>query len=103
MIMNSVSKKYQGMISSFICLERFVPITMGIAIFNIIFIQGMNSETIGNVVGKQAFASIAPDVLLHGFDLAFLFGLICSLILIGIVLFARQEIHPDYQTKKETK
>ncbi|MFH0966605.1 MAG: MFS transporter [Methanobacteriota archaeon] len=102
MAMNSVSKKYQGMISGFICLERFAPITIGIAIFNIIFIQGMNSQSVIKGVGNQPLVSIDPGVLLHGYSLAFLFGFICSLILLVVVLLARQEIHPDYQAKKQT-
>ena len=40
MIMNSVSKKYQGMVSSLTSLERFAPMTIGIAIFNLVFIAG---------------------------------------------------------------
>ena len=53
-------------------------------------------------VGNQPLVSIDPGVLLHGYSLAFLFGFICSLILLVIVLLARQEIHPDYQAKKQT-
>ncbi|MFH0967666.1 MAG: MFS transporter, partial [Methanobacteriota archaeon] len=53
MIMNSISKKYQGMISSFICLERFAPITIGIVIFNIVFIQGMSGQNFSGQIGKQ--------------------------------------------------
>lgn len=99
MAMNSVSKKYQGMISSFICLERFAPITIGIAIFNIVFIYGMNIQSLNSGIGKQPLASIDVGVLLHGYSLAFLFGFICSVFLLVIVMLARQEIHPDYQPK----
>ena len=45
MAMNAVPKKYQGMVSGFICLERFAPITIGIALFNIAFIGGMNAAS----------------------------------------------------------
>jgi len=96
MAMNSVSKKYQGMISSLICLERFAPITIGIALFNIVFIYGMSTQSFNNGIGKQALASINVEVLLHGFDMAFEFGLVCSLILLVIAVLARQEVHPDY-------
>jgi EmrB/QacA subfamily drug resistance transporter len=100
MAMNSVSKKYQGMISSFICLERFAPITIGIAIFNIVFIQGMNAQSLTGEIGKQPLASIDIGILLHGYSLAFLCGFFCSVFLFVIVMFARQEIHPDYQSKR---
>jgi hypothetical protein len=43
MIMTSASKKYQGMVSSLTSLERFAPMTIGIAIYNAIFIQGMTT------------------------------------------------------------
>ncbi|PKL58824.1 MAG: hypothetical protein CVV33_10185 [Methanomicrobiales archaeon HGW-Methanomicrobiales-4] len=101
MIMNSISKKYQGMISSLICLERFAPITIGIVIFNIVFIQGMSGQNFSGQIGKQVLARINGEVLLQGFDSAFLFGLMCSVILLGIVIFARQQTHPDYQVKKD--
>ncbi len=96
MAMNSISKKYQGMISSFICLERFAPITIGIAIFNIVFIQGMSAYWVGTQIETRALASIPVDILLHGFDLAFLFGLVFSVLLVGLVIIARQEVHSDH-------
>ena len=41
MIMNSVARTKQGMISSLTSLERFAPLTLGIATFNLIFLQGV--------------------------------------------------------------
>ena len=40
MIMNSVAKSYQGMVSSLTSLERFAPMTIGIALFNWSFSRG---------------------------------------------------------------
>jgi EmrB/QacA subfamily drug resistance transporter len=97
MAMTSVPKKYQGMVSGFICLERFAPITIGLAAFNMVFIQGMNAAAPGGGVVNEALANIGTDVLLSGFNLAFLFGCGVSIVLILVAILARQEIHPDYQ------
>lgn len=101
MAMNSVSKQYQSMISGFICLERFAPITIGVAVFNIVFIQGMSTQTFSAGIVKEAMANIHVEVLLKGFDTAFAFGFVFSLILFGITLLVWQEIHPDYQSVQD--
>ncbi len=44
MIMNSVGKGYQGMVSSLTSLERFAPLTLGIAFANLVFIQGIDDN-----------------------------------------------------------
>lgn len=97
MAMTSVPKKYQGMVSGFICLERFAPITIGLAAFNMVFIQGMNAVAPASGVVNEALANIGTDVLLSGFSLAFLFGCAVSIVLLVVAILARQEIHPDYQ------
>jgi hypothetical protein len=97
MAMTSVPKKYQGMVSGFICLERFAPITIGLAIFNMVFIEGMNALAPGSGVVNEALADIGTDVLLSGFRLAFIFGCVVSIALLVVAILARQEIHPDYQ------
>jgi len=98
MAMNAVAKKYQGMVSGFICLERFAPITIGIALFNIAFIGGMDAASPGSGVAKEAMTTIGTNVLVAGFSQAFLFGCIVSIVLLAVVILARQEIHPDYRT-----
>lgn len=96
MTMTAVSKKYQGMVSGFICLERFAPITIGIAFFNIAFIGGMNAVAPGSGVATEALVNINSGVLGAGFSQAFMFGCMISIVLLGVVFLARQEIHPDY-------
>lgn len=98
MAMNAVAKKYQGMVSGFICLERFAPITIGIALFNIAFIGGMDAASPGSGVAQEALVTIGTGVLVAGFSQAFLFGCIVSIVLLAVVILARQEIHPDYRT-----
>ncbi|NMB80022.1 MAG: MFS transporter, partial [Methanomicrobiales archaeon] len=97
MSMMAVPKKYQGMVSGFICLERFVPITIGVAVFTIAFVGGMNAARPGSGVANEALVNISTNVLLAGFGQAFLFGCVISLVLLAVVLAARQEIHLDYR------
>ena len=101
MIMNSVSKKYQGMVSSLTSLERFAPMTIGIAIFNIVFIQGISAIAIRSGITREAPANIRIEVLTAGFDLAFLFAFVVGIIILVLAILARQETHPDYQSGKE--
>jgi EmrB/QacA subfamily drug resistance transporter len=98
MIMNSVGKKYQGMVSSLTSLERFAPMTIGIAIFNVIFIRGINEIAAHNRVTEVAPAYIRIEVLTAGFDLAFLFAFVVGIIILVLAVLARQEVHPDYQS-----
>jgi EmrB/QacA subfamily drug resistance transporter len=97
MTMTSVSKKYQGMVSGFICLERFAPLTIGIALFTIAFVSGMNAAAPGSGVATEALTDIRTGVLMAGFSQAFLFGCLVSVILLAVALLARQEVHPDYR------
>ena len=97
MAMNAVSKKYQGMISGFICLERFAPITIGIALFTIAFVGGMDASAPGSGAATEALSNISTDVLVAGFGQAFLFGCVISIVLVAVAILARQEIHPDYR------
>nr|WP_320160481.1 MFS transporter [uncultured Methanoregula sp.] len=96
MTMTAVPKKYQGMVSGFICLERFAPITIGIALFTIAFVGGMNAAAPGSGVADKVLVSIPVDVLQAGFSQAFFFGCLVSIVLLAVAVLARQEIHPDY-------
>lgn len=97
MSMMAVPKKNQGMVSGLICLERFVPITIGVALFTIVFVGGMNAASPGSGVASEALVNINTSVLLAGFAQAFLFGCIVSIVLLAVVIVARQEVHPDYR------
>jgi MFS family permease len=99
MIMNSVARTKQGMISSLTTLERFVPLTLGIAAFNLIFIQGVLSIATNQNVTKTSPAELQVHVLSAGFDLAFLLSFVLGIVIILLTLIARQEIHPDFLAK----
>ncbi|PKL65602.1 MAG: MFS transporter [Methanomicrobiales archaeon HGW-Methanomicrobiales-3] len=98
MIMNSVGKRYQGMVSSLTSLERFAPLTLGIAFANLVFIQGIVTIAGNRGITMDAPANIRLQVLTAGFDLAFFASLIVAVFILILVVFARQEIHPDYQS-----
>ncbi|TAJ44963.1 MFS transporter [Methanofollis fontis] len=99
MIMNSVAKKYQGMVSSLTSLERFAPMTIGIAIFNLIFIQGILMIAQNRNITTQPPADV-QHLLCAGFDIAFFGAVIIGILVIVLALLAHQEVHPDYLNEK---
>ncbi|MEI7857514.1 MAG: MFS transporter [Methanomicrobiales archaeon] len=101
MIMNSVGKGYQGMVSSLTSLERFAPLTLGIAFANLVFIQGIEA-----LAGMHGVTNLSPNniklqLITSGFDLAFFCSFIIAIVILILALFARQEVHPDYQSGKD--
>ena len=96
MIMNSVAKRYQGMVSSLTSLERFAPMTIGIALFNLIFVEGMATIAAHRGITQAAPQTIKLQVLAAGFDLAFLVTFILGIIILILAFFARPTVHPDY-------
>jgi EmrB/QacA subfamily drug resistance transporter len=100
-IMQSVSKKYGGMVSSLTSLERFAPLTIGIAFFNLVFIQGVISIAGHSGVTKEAPKVLQMQVLAAGFDFAFLMSFILGIVILVLALVTRPKIHPDYLDGKE--
>lgn len=92
MVMNSVSKEYRGMISSFISLARFVPLILGVSIFNIVFMEGIPNSGITSGMNMETLAKINITDLSAGFDLAFYFAFILSILILLFAYLARQEI-----------
>ncbi|MCX6693056.1 MAG: MFS transporter [Methanomicrobiales archaeon] len=97
MIMNSVARKYQGMVSGLIIVERFAPMSMGIALFNLVFIQGVIKVAAHNEITRTAPVNIRIETLMTGFDLAFFFAFLIGVIILILAFVARQETHSDYQ------
>lgn len=96
MIMNSVARRYQGMVSALTIVERFAPMCMGIALFNLVFIQGAIMFANHNEITRTAPVYIEIETLMAGFDLAFLCALFVGIIILILAIAARQETHPDY-------
>ncbi|PKL59525.1 MAG: MFS transporter [Methanomicrobiales archaeon HGW-Methanomicrobiales-4] len=101
MVMNSVAKRYQGMVSSLTSLERFAPMTLGIAFANLVFIQGIVAIADNKGITEAAPAHIKLQLMTAGFDLAFFFSFIVAIIILILAVFARQEVHSDYQSDYE--
>jgi EmrB/QacA subfamily drug resistance transporter len=97
MVMNSVAKKYQGMVSSLTSLERFAPMTLGIAFANLVFIQGIIAIAESRAITESAPVKIKLQLITAGFDLAFFCSFVIAIIILILTLLARQEVHPDYR------
>ena len=97
MIMISVSKRYQGMVSSLTSLERFAPLTLGIACANLVFIQGIVAIAENKGITESAPESIKLHLITAGFDLAFFFSFVITIIILILTLIVQPEVHPDYQ------
>lgn len=96
MIMTSTSKNFQGMVSSLTSLERFAPMTIGIAFFNFIFIQGLTSIASHHEVTTSSPKNIQLQVMTAGFDLTFFVALLIGIIILAATILARYSMHPDY-------
>ena len=96
MIMTAVSKSKAGMISSLTSLERTAPLTIGIAIFNLILIEGVIRIARNYDVTMKSPADIQVQVLSAGFDLAFVLSLVLGVVILVLSLVVKEEIHPDY-------
>ncbi|MFA7694881.1 MAG: MFS transporter [Methanoregula sp.] len=96
LIMMSVSKTKAGMISSLTSLERTAPLSIGIAIFNLILIVGVIGVAKNYDVTLKSPADIQMQVLSAGFDIAFLLSLVLGIVILIIALAIKEEIHPDY-------
>jgi len=99
MIMNSVARSYQGMVSSLTSLERFAPMTIGIALFNLVFLQGIQAIAGHHGVTDTAPAYLRLQVLAAGFDLAFFGSFLLGIGIVVLSFLVREEIHPDYLTE----
>ncbi|HDS63328.1 MAG TPA: DHA2 family efflux MFS transporter permease subunit, partial [Methanofollis liminatans] len=91
MIMNSVAKRYQGMVSSLTSLERFAPMTIGIAIFNLIFVQGILRIAENRDITMQSPVEVKMHLLSAGFDIAFFGAFIVAVVVLVLAFLARQE------------
>jgi hypothetical protein len=84
------------MVSSLTSLERFAPMTIGIAIYNVIFVQGMRTIATYYDVTQNAPKVIQLKVLTAGFDLTFFLSFIIGILILICTVIARYKIHPDY-------
>ena len=95
LIMGTVPPSRQGMASSLIGLERFAPMTIGVAVYNIIFLYGILTVAAKAGITEQPPSSIATHFLSAGFNLAFIVSAALSFILFILCFFIREEKAAD--------
>jgi EmrB/QacA subfamily drug resistance transporter len=95
--MISVEKRKAGMISSLTSLERSAPISIGIAVYNLILIEGVILIAKYSEVTTQSPAHIQKEVFSVGFNYAFLLSLVLGILIVIITLLIKENIHPDYE------
>jgi len=83
------------MISSLTSLERFAPLTIGIAVYNLIFVEGVIRIAASQDIAQTAPAAMKVQVLSAGFDLAFFGSLVIGLVILVLTFVTHEEIHPD--------
>jgi uncharacterized membrane protein len=83
------------MISSLTSLERFAPMTIGIAVYNLIFVEGVTRIAASQEIAKTAPTVIKVPVLTAGFDLAFFRSLVIGLVILVLTFIPHEEIDPD--------
>lgn len=101
MIMNSTAKNYQGMVSSLTSLERFAPMTIGIAVYNLVLIQGVLAISSHHGITTTTPVNIKLEILSAGFDFAFFIAFIVGMIVFILSFFVKEEVHPDYLEKSD--
>lgn len=70
------------MLSSLTGLERFAPMTIGVAVYNIIFLSGILTAVKDAGITELPPSSIAAGILSAGFDLVFLVSAILATLLL---------------------
>ena len=101
LIVNSVPRAKSGMVASITGLERFAPMTIGIAVYNLIFVEalsylGHRAMAIGNPVSDMA--AVFKTVLAHSFEITFTVAVVFGAALVVMAFFSRQVVHEDYIT-----
>ncbi len=95
LIMNVASPSNPGMVSSLTGLDRFSPMTTAFAVSNIIFVYDILSAVRNSGITEKPPATIAVDILNHGFDLAFTLSVTLAIVIFLLCIFIREEKTAD--------
>jgi len=95
MVMSLAPAKKKGMVSSLLSLERFAPMTIGIAFFNLFFVNSVLALAIRYGIVAPTNLSDVQDVLTIGFDLSFFVAFIITILIIITTLIADWEIKEE--------
>lgn len=91
LIMNAAPASKQGMVSSLTGLERFAPMTIGVAVYNIIFMYGIMTVVRNSGIMEKPPGDIAGAILSHGFDLVFVVSVVIAVVVFVLCFFIREE------------
>jgi len=101
MVLSSVAKSKQGMVSSLTGLEQFAPMTIGIVIYNLILFWGIMTIATAENITETTPIDIQMELLAHGFDVAFLASFILAVFVLVLSLIVRQKTHPYHMGDTE--
>jgi len=76
-------------------LNGSLPLTIGIAVYNLIFFEGVIRFAANHDVAMTAPAAVKVRGLSAGFDLAFFGFLVIELVILVLTFITHEEIHPD--------
>ena len=90
LLMGSVKPEKNGMVSSITGLERFAPMTIGIAFFNLLLIAGVKAIAIHTDITTRPLQDVAAGILTSGFDLCFFVSMSLAVVAFVICLFVKE-------------
>ena len=91
LLLGSVKPEKNGMVSSITSLERFAPMTIGIAFFNMLLIAGVKEIAKHTDITTRPMQDVAAGILSAGFDLCFFVSVGIALGAFVLCLFFREK------------
>ena len=91
LIMGMAPPSKQGMVSSLTGLERYAPMTIGVAVYNLIVIVGIVTIIKDSGITYKTPADISPSILSLGSDLAFVISVILAVIILALCFLIKEE------------
>jgi EmrB/QacA subfamily drug resistance transporter len=91
LIMGAVPASKQGMISGLTGLERYAPMTIGVAVYNLILIVGIVTLIRNSGITEMPPAQISASILALGFDMAFVVSVILAAGILILCFFIKEE------------
>lgn len=91
LIMGAAPPSKQGMVSSLTGLERYAPMTIGVAVYNLMVIVGIIISVKDSGITYKTPADISPYILSFGFDMAFVVSVILAVIILALCFLIKEE------------
>ena len=91
LIMGAAPTSKQGMVSGLTGLERYAPMTIGVAVYNLILIVGIVTIIKNSGITEIPPAQISASILALGFDMAFVLSVILSVFILILCFFIKEE------------